>query len=210
MAGGLEPAGHPLQNLVLALFLELHRLGVGLQGGVQLLIGLAGLVLDLVVDDHQTAVGGKILQQGDEARPLLLAELVEVPVHHLHHGPLGHHRHGLHGFRQGLDCQPLALQLVEVEILEAGHQAVFHFREVVLPQVALLAVKEVHRPQTAGGERLLQLSQATVPGGFAFNCHIRSSPQRSVSEIIPKSGGRRKGEAFLHTEINFAPKAEKW
>ena len=69
--------------------------------------------------DRAAEVLGTLLKLQEEPIMLLALigkelppQLVEVPVHHLHHGPLGHHGQGLHRLRQGLHRQPLALHAV--------------------------------------------------------------------------------------------------
>ena len=181
MACGFEPAGYPFEKLFLALLLKADLPGVLLQGCVELFVGFVGLVFYLVVDKDQTAVGREVLQQGDQARPLFLAELVEVPVHHLHHGASGHHGHGLHRLRQSLDGQPFALQLVVVEVLKAGYQILFQLREVELPQIALLTAENIDGAGLPRGEGVFELRETGV-GGFLLHCH---KPASSFSNFFP-------------------------
>ena len=145
-ARGLEPPADPLEDLPLILLLELHHLDRFLQGGAELFIGLDRLVLQVLIHKHQAAVVRQVLQQGDEGLSLLLRQLEEIPVRHLHHGPLRHHGHGLHRLCQGLGRQPSALQAVEVEgLYPGGDQPLPQLGEVVFPQIALLAVEKIGR-----------------------------------------------------------------
>ena len=117
---------------------------MGVHGLAELFQGLVLLVGHRVVYKHDAAILRQISQQGDQPLPLILVQLVDVPVRHHDQRPLCHHGHGLRHLRQALGRQILALQHMVVELLKSGgDQLLFDLPQIVLPEVALLPVKQV-------------------------------------------------------------------
>ena len=146
---------------------------MGVHGLAQLLHGLVLLVGHRIVHKHDAAVFRQILQQGDEPLPLILVQLVDIPVRHHDQRPLRHHRHGLRHFRQALGRQVLAFQSVIVEFLKPGGDQRFpDLPQVVFPKIALLSVKEVGVPQRVPLFQIcFQFLIGFVLRGFLCVCH---------------------------------------
>ena len=143
-----EPPCDPRRQVRGVLRLELNGRHMGVHGLAQLLHSLVLLVSHRIVHKHDAAVFRQILQQGDEPLPLILVQLVDVPVRHHDQRPLRHHRHSLRHFRQALGRQVLAFQSVIVEFLKSGRDQSFpDLPQVIFPEIALLSVKEVGVPQ---------------------------------------------------------------
>ena len=172
-----EAAGDPVDQVALVLWLEPDLLRLVRKRGINLFVGLVRLILHQIVDEDQAAVFRKIVQQGDEPRPLLLAELIEVAVRDDDERALGHHRHRLGHLRQLLHRQALARDAVEIELLKArGDELLLHLLEIILAQVALLAAENVDLAERAG--RQVGLEFLIALSGCFLLCH--DPPQFTV------------------------------
>ena len=133
----------------------------------------------MIVDKHQTAVFGEILQQGQKRRPLLVVELVEVAVRHDNERALRHHRHRFDRVGQILHAQSPAGESVEVELLKSlGNELLFQLAQVVFAQIALLAVEDIYLPDCFLFQIGLELLVTAVRSFFL--CHSDSSIHGNV------------------------------
>ena len=122
-------------------------------GFAQLFHRFIGLIRHRVVDEHHAAVGRDVLQEGDHLFPLLLVQLENIEIRHHNEGPLRHHGHSLRHLAEALDRQVFPLHPVIVELLEpGGDQLLPQLSQVVLPQIALLAVKDIGAAGGTGGQ----------------------------------------------------------
>ena len=170
----LEAAANPGVEVALGLGLEVDNHRLLLEQLAQLCVA-AGLVLQLVVDEHQTHI---VRQIGEQVQQSVAAGLVfeQIAVRHLHQRPLAHHGEGVHGLGEGPHVQILPGEAVQVEGLHAlGDEGLAQRGQVVLPEVVLLAVEHIAASDGALVQVLLELLQAGISGVGLLRRHVPHS-----------------------------------
>ena len=142
---GAETTPDPIDQVALVLNVKLYGDSMCVQRPAEFFIGLIRFVLQKLIDEHQAAVFGKVLQNTDESVSGFFSKLKEVTVGNDHHSALRHHGHGLYCLGKLRHTQCLSIELMVIEFLKAcWHQCLFQCAQIVFPEIAFLTMEDIN------------------------------------------------------------------